>query len=211
VTEMGNESKYYLIIGDSHIPDRASHLPIEFEEFLSAYSKKIKSFDQVFFTGDLIHSPELEDYLNGLSVPHNMEIVSGNMDLYSGIERDSYIIYTIKDFPELIIGLIHGHQVHSRGDSDELRKIADRLKVNILISGHTHSDSININEKTLLLNPGSCVGAWSSIASGIPSFFIMQLCREKNKSILITINIIKLENQINQSSELIQFKNSFKI
>jgi len=87
----------------------------------------------------------------------------------------------ILNIKNLRIGLIHGHQVRPRGDINKLLKLAKNLDVNILISGHTHAQSIIRKNNILLINPGSATGAWSFVADGIPSYIIMEIDKEQIK------------------------------
>lgn len=199
----------YLIIGDSHIPDRAESIPIEIEEYLNTFIFNKGKFHQVFFTGDLVRSIEFEQYLSSLSIPNNIMIVSGNMDMFNNIERDSEIVYTDPSFPELKIGVIHGHQIHPRGHDGELSKYAKKLGVNILINGHTHKDQIKLYEDLLLINPGSCVGTWSTIASGIPSFIIMRINHNNDNIVQINLKTIRIEKHLVEKSMDIYFKSKF--
>lgn len=209
MTETKNIIHTYLIIGDSHIPDRAESIPIEFEESLNTYAFNKTKFHQVIFTGDLVRSIEFEQYLTKLSIQNNILIVGGNMDLFSNIDRDSEIVFIDPAFPELKIGIIHGHQIHPRGNENELQKYASKLGVNILINGHTHKDHIKLIPDLLLINPGSCVGTWSTIASGIPSFIIMMITRNADNSIQINLKTIRLEKSLIEIEKQIYFKSKF--
>jgi putative phosphoesterase len=150
-----------LIIGDFHYPDRADHPKKIFN-----YINKMK-FDLILCTGDLTKLLLLKELQNLGTV----KIVQGNMDW--GFKHP---IKEIIEIDGLKIGLIHGHQVRPRGDLKKLGKIASELGVNILVSGHTHAQSINIVQNNILLiNPGSASGAWSFVADNIPSFIIMHI------------------------------------
>ena len=52
------------------------------------------------------------------------------------------------------IGLDHG-EIYPRGDTQQLKYIAQEMDVEILISGHTHWAFIEELEDVILLNPGS--------------------------------------------------------
>lgn len=150
-----------LIIGDFHYPDRAK-FPKKIFEFL-----KIKSYDLIFCTGDLTELTIFEE-LQRLGAP--IKIVQGNMD-WKFKHPEKYI----SKIDNLNIGLIHGHQIHPRGDFNKLSIYSRKLDVKILISGHTHSQSITHTNNILLINPGSATGAWSFVADRIPSFIIMKI------------------------------------
>lgn len=164
---------HILVIGDFHIPRRASKIPDEILEFIER-----ESFDLVLCTGDLVRLQILEK----LKRLGPTKIVIGNMDpSYSHPEDE------VMEAEGWKIGLTHGHYIFPRGDTHQLLDEARRLVVEILISGHTHADSIHHQDGILLLNPGSAVGAWSFVASGIPSFMVLILTPD-----LLTVELYKL-------------------
>ncbi len=145
-----------LVIGDTHVPNRAKWLPKKIDDFISS-----KRFDLVMCTGDLTDRKVL-DYLKNLS--DRVVVVSGNMDHLPLPEQQTVKVENLK------FGIIHGHQVYPRGDIAQLKEIAYELGVDVLIHGHTHSADIYFKD-VLLLNPGSATGVWSGgRASLIPSF-----------------------------------------
>ncbi len=147
-----------LIMGDTHIPNRAKWLPKKIDEFLSS-----KRFDVVMCTGDLTDRRVLE-YLRGLG--DRIFVVSGNMDHLPLPEKQ------VVKLEDLRFGIVHGHQVYPRGDVRQLTEIAHDLGVDVLVHGHTHSADVYFGE-VLLLNPGSATGVWSGgRASLVPSFII---------------------------------------
>ncbi len=147
-----------LIIGDTHIPNRAEWLPKKIDDFITS-----KRFDLLICTGDLTDRKVL-DYLKNLS--DRVIAVSGNMDHLPLPEQQTTKAGNLK------LGIIHGHQVYPRGDVSQLKEIAYDLGVDVLIHGHTHSADIYFKD-VLLLNPGSATGVWSGgKASLIPSFII---------------------------------------
>ncbi|MFX1453102.1 MAG: YfcE family phosphodiesterase [Promethearchaeota archaeon] len=200
-----------LAIGDAHIPRRAKSIPDGILNKLNELSEQ-KSFDYTFFTGDLITAFEFIDFLK-LKTINNVFIVIGNMDYYGG-NRSSPIYQNLGikflDNENLSIGLTHGHQIEPRGDHSQLEYFALNEKgCNILISGHTHKEEIFLTNKgILLLNPGSVTGAWSFIASGIPSFININI-NEDNK--YIEVILFQLDNrskEINELKSYFIFKNN---
>ena len=90
----------------------------------------------------------------------------------------------------MTIGLTHGAQIEPRGDLSQLEYLALEKHYNILVSGHTHKEEIYLTDKgILLLNPGSSTGAWSFVASQIPSFITIQLDENFQR---IEINLYQL-------------------
>jgi putative phosphoesterase len=220
-----------LIIGDSHIPDRAKKIPDEVIRCLKQLTSEFEhnAFDYIFFTGDLV-SWDVADWLKTLVIPsksisNNLFIVKGNMDhFYTENERKDFNrlqehAVTLKiNNCKMKIGLIHGHSIRPRGDIKKLDQIAQKMGVNILCSGHTHANSefLTINNR-LLLNPGSSVGAWSFLADRIPSFMHMILDVDQSKSdpnLRITVKLYMLNKKdgINKkefdiSSSYFQYRN----
>ena len=177
-----------LCIGDSHIPVRANDLPKEIYDKINEITES-ELFDYIFFTGDLINFPEFIDYLNQKTIKALITVI-GNMDYYYG-NRDSpthqKIEISFVDNSSIILGLTHGAQIRPRGDHDQLELLAQEKGYNILFSGHTHKEEIFLtNEGILLINPGSVTGAWSFVASGIPSFVAIDVDK-KRKDILIKL------------------------
>lgn len=174
-----------LITGDTHIPTRASKIPMIMEKII----EENKPYDAVFFTGDLISENVLK-YVKTLS--EKVFIVQGNMDYISLPEELIVKLANIK------IGIIHGHQVYPRGNINGLTNIALRLKVQVLINGHTHyakvEEVITNNEKIILINPGSLTGVWSGgYASLRPSFIIGEFNEKTINLILYELYGTKLE------------------
>jgi putative phosphoesterase len=154
-----------LIVGDTHIHDRADSIPDKLLSFISSYSP----WELVLFTGDLTD----EDVLQWLrSISRSLYVVRGNMD-YLPLPN-----YEVLSIDWLKIGLIHGDRVYPRGNPVELSRIARKLGVKLLVSGHTHADFIRLspNNDILLLNPGSLTGVWGGGGgSYTPSLMILEV------------------------------------
>jgi len=194
-----------LIIGDSHVPSRATKIPDEICSKIKELTK-LERFNYSFFTGDLIKYPELIEFLNSRTVK-DVFMVIGNMDYFEGnrnlpVYQELNILF---DKENLKIGLIHGAQIEPRGDRTQLEELAIEKADNILISGHTHKGDLFLTEKgILLLNPGSSTGAWSFIASGIPSFIVLYL---EDKSKEISASLFQLDrNSHNIKESKFRFK-----
>jgi putative phosphoesterase len=164
----------FLIIGDSHMPDRADCLPVEIQESINSLQKE-GAFDGIFFTGDFTNQSLLVEQLKAWAQAGFLKIVRGNMD---EDEPESFPIFETYALPEteIKIGLTHGTQVKPRGDRIAAEKFALQNSIQILIIGHSHAADVFLAPSgTLILNPGSCVGAWSFVASGIPSFILLKI------------------------------------
>jgi hypothetical protein len=168
-----------LLLGDSHIPRRAKEVPDPLIAEIIQLSER-KPFDYTLFTGDLVKFDKLIKFLSSHTKERLLQVM-GNMDYYAG-NRDSpvyqKVIIDIKRFSHesLIIGLTHGSEIKKRGDHSQLEALAKQKGYNILVSGHTHKEEVALRSSgILLLNPGSITGAWSFIASEIPSFIFFEL------------------------------------
>jgi len=166
------------------VPDRASSIP---SALIDSVDRNINEspVDIVACTGDLTNPKMVMPFLNRWG--KNLVIVQGNMDYYSqaGFEFNWTEKFSTKSFIKneepVDLGIIHGHQVHPRGDRDRLSRIGEKLGVRILISGHTHALDVSLHynkdlgKAFLLVNPGSATGAWSFLASNKPSFIILEI------------------------------------
>ncbi|MFX1556004.1 MAG: YfcE family phosphodiesterase [Promethearchaeota archaeon] len=200
----------YLIIGDSHVPKRATIVPKQILEKLEDLTIS-DLFENTFFTGDLIDYQEFIDFLN-IKTKGNLFIVRGNMDYYYG-NRDAPMYQKMQlsfsDNNIMTIGLTHGHQIASRGNHAQLESLAMDNNYNILISGHTHKEEVFLTSKgILLLNPGSVTGAWSFLASGNPSFIVLMINEKTGEIYAILYQMDKFSSKINELKILFLFKNS---
>eukprot|EP00357_Protocruzia_adherens_P023356 CAMPEP_0114978308 /NCGR_PEP_ID=MMETSP0216-20121206/3734_1 /TAXON_ID=223996 /ORGANISM="Protocruzia adherens, Strain Boccale" /LENGTH=189 /DNA_ID=CAMNT_0002339489 /DNA_START=42 /DNA_END=611 /DNA_ORIENTATION=+ len=150
-----------LVIGDLHIPQRAVDIPDEFKKLLVP-----NKMQYILSTGN-IGSRETLDWLRGLT--SNVHIVHGEFD-ETGAFPDTKVV----EIGDWKIGLIHGHQVIPWGDEEALANIQRQLNCDILISGHTHVNSISTFNGKYFINPGSATGAYTSLSSEVvPSFVLM--------------------------------------
>jgi len=183
-----------LCIGDSHVPIRVKDIPIQIYDKINEITES-ELFDYTFFTGDIIDFPKLIDFLN-IKTKRTLFKVIGNMDYYYG-NRDSPIYQKLdisfEDNEKIILGLTHGSQISPRGDHDQLEILAQEKEYNILVSGHTHKEEVFLTrEGILLINPGSVTGAWSFVASGIPSFIELYINDKKKE---INVNLFQINKQ----------------
>ena len=77
--------------------------------------------------------------------------VQGNMDYYYDLNLPKNDIINVESIK---IGLNHG-EVYPRGDTQQLKYIAQELGVDVLITGHTHWAFMKELNDIVLLNPGS--------------------------------------------------------
>jgi putative phosphoesterase len=198
-----------LCIGDPHIPIRAHDLPIQVYEKLDDLTQTTP-FDYTLFTGDLVNFPKLLDYLK-LKTKHTLHQVIGNIDYYYGNRDAPYyqkLEISLRNDVKIIIGLTHGAQIRPRGDHSQLETLAIKKGYCILVSGHTHKEEVFLTKKgILLINPGSVTGAWSFVASGIPSFIELTIEEKRNISVKL-FQIDKKRREIEASEYNFSFKNN---
>lgn len=184
-----------LILGDTHIPDRASKIPLKLEYLI----EKGRPWDNVIFTGDLTEEPILY-WVKSLG--SKAFVVRGNMD-HLPLPRSLSI-----SIEGLNIGVHHGDGVYPRGDSNGLAMIAKQLDVDILVSGHTHSPFVKTGggEAILLINPGSLTGVWGGGGGSMkPSFVILS-----KSSGTIKIKLYELERGEVVSKRITAWRNNGK-
>lgn len=152
-----------LVVGDTHIPDRCSRVPIQLRERI----ERGVPWDFVVFTGDLTEVSVLK-WVKLLG--KNTYAVRGNMD-YLPLPRTAS--FEVEGF---LIGVHHGDGVQPRGDLHKLSKIASEMRVDLLLTGHTHSDFVkpSPDHTKLLVNPGSLTGVWGGGGgSYTPSYAVL--------------------------------------
>ena len=156
-----NQADLVLVVGDMFVPDRCSDIPEQFKNIL--IPNKIQYVLSLGNNG----SRESYDWLKSLS--NNFHGVKGDFD-------DTTTLPEVKtvQIGEFKIGLIHGHQVVPWGDAEALANVQRQLGCDILLSAHTHSNSVSIYDGKYFINPGSISGAYSHLnPSPVPSFVLM--------------------------------------
>lgn len=139
-----------LILGDSHIPSRRRDLPEWVKEIVE------RGWDIILHTGDVEEGWILE-YLSRYG---KLYAVRGNMDYLRLPE------FRIIDTDLGRILLVHGHQVHPRGNVEQLVALGRTAGAKIVVSGHTHKPLMEEREGIILLNPGTATGAWGGSYEG---------------------------------------------
>ncbi|XP_023341009.1 vacuolar protein sorting-associated protein 29 [Eurytemora carolleeae] len=152
-----------LVLGDLHIPHRASSLPALFKKLLVP-----GRIQHILCTGNLC-TKESYDYLRTLA--NDVHVVKGDFD-----EVSNYPDQKVVTVGQFRIGVCHGHQVVPWGDAESLAVINRQLDCDILITGHTHKFEAYEQEGKFYVNPGSATGAYSALESEItPSFILMDI------------------------------------
>lgn len=164
------------MIGDAHVPDRARELPPAIVSELRQ-ATRTRQFDVTLCTGDFGSDATFAEYLRAWTRPppaDRLFMVQGNMDAFAGITLPPYVEVPVA--ANLVVGLFHGHKIHPRGDRAKIVRFARAQGVQVIIGGHSHADDVYLDAGTgiLYLNPGSCTGAWSFVASGVPSYMVLE-------------------------------------
>jgi vacuolar protein sorting-associated protein 29 len=155
-----NQADLVLVVGDMFVPDRCADIPEQFKNIL--IPNKLQYVLSLGNNG----SRESYDWLKSLS--NNYHSVKGEYD-----EGNLPEVKTVQ-IGEFKIGMIHGHQVVPWGDAEALANVQRQLNCDILLSGHTHTNSVSIYDGKYFINPGSISGAYSPFnPSPVPSFVLM--------------------------------------
>lgn len=155
-----------LVLGDMHIPNRASALPSKFRKLLVP-----GRIQHILCTGNLC-TKESYDYLRTLA--NDVHVVRGDFD--EATAAAAYPDQKVVTVGQFRIGVCHGHQVVPWGDIESLAMINRQLDCDILITGHTHKFEAYEHEGKFYVNPGSATGAYSALEADItPSFILMDI------------------------------------
>lgn len=140
-----------VVIGDFHIPYRASEIPQQFRKLLAP-----GKIQQIICTGNLCDR-ETYDFLK--SVCADVKVVKGEFDDPSiDWPQTEVITHGVLKF-----GVINGHQIVPQGDNDALAMTARQLDVDILLMGHRHKFEAFEYEGKFYINPGSATGAFHTL------------------------------------------------
>ncbi len=141
------------IMGDSHDHVDAMKKAVEFFN-----SKKV---DLVVLTGDLIspfmveHLKEIEADVVGVFGNNEGDKLTLNKNLR---EMDTELVDFLEmEFGGSQIAIYHGH------DPSILDSIVKSCKYDIVLTGHTHTPEVTVDENTLVVNPGELCGYLSGI------------------------------------------------
>lgn len=172
------------ILGDSHFPGRAKALP---ETLLSEIRKF--SPDRIVFTGDA-NSGEVLKKLSSICL--RTEAVKGEKDY---LEFPSELVFSVEG---MRFGVVHGDFVVPAGNRIELENYGKTLRVDVLISGHSHRAFSERGMGIILLNPGSFTGVpLPGESAGNPS--LMLATADKGR---LSVKLVELsKGKIAQTTE----------
>ncbi len=138
--------KRILVFGDLHVPTRRDSIPDVFAQQISE-----SVYDLALVTGDLVD----EDMMRKVMPPlPECYIVQGNMDF--GYSHEFHYELQIEDLKFL---LLHGTQLHPRGNLDQLWEVLLNVDGDVAVHGHTHVPAVNLYRGRLFINPGTITGA----------------------------------------------------
>eukprot|EP01002_Notosolenus_urceolatus_P013753 NODE_4695_length_773_cov_18.245856_g3905_i0.p1 GENE.NODE_4695_length_773_cov_18.245856_g3905_i0~~NODE_4695_length_773_cov_18.245856_g3905_i0.p1 ORF type:complete len:191 (+),score=53.51 NODE_4695_length_773_cov_18.245856_g3905_i0:162-734(+) len=172
---MGDVGELVLVLGDLHIPHRATDVPQPFKQIL--LPGKVQ---HILCTGNLTSKEALEWMRN---ICTDIHCARGDFD----DAKDTPEVVTVK-LGKFKFGVVHGHQVVPWGDKEALGIMLRKLDVDVLISGHTHEHKSIQDQGKYFLNPGSITGAFSNTSPAAqPSFMLLNLQESSITNFIYTI------------------------
>jgi vacuolar protein sorting-associated protein 29 len=137
-----------LVLGDLHIPERASKIAAPFKRMLVP-----NKMQHVICTGNIGSS--LEQWNEIQQLAPKIHCVSGDWD--NDVENATLFPETcVVQVGQFRIGVIHGHQLIPWGSKEAADRMRRKLRVDILISGHTHQSAVvDENDGFYHINPVS--------------------------------------------------------
>lgn len=90
-----------------------------------------------------------EDYIRGIT-KCPLAMVSGNNDFYTDLNPE--VLFELEGFK---IFMTHGHYYYLYGGTDHLKSVGLQKGADIVLYGHTHRPSLEIDQDIILANPGS--------------------------------------------------------
>lgn len=138
------------IVSDSHIPSRAESFPVSIKH-------KLDDCESVIHCGDFDKESFYDQFTT--SFP-DATCIAGNCDVL-GLDSSATVSYQ-----DVTVGMYHGSGIQPRGHRPTLANIAsEKLQVDVLIHGHTHTSMAAREHDSILINPGSCTGVGGGSAS----------------------------------------------
>ena len=125
-----------LVLGDLHIPHRASKIPAPFKRMLVP-----NRMQHVICTGNL----SSEQFEEVRTLAPNLHMVAGDYDdPAGGLVFPETRVLQVGAFR---VGVIHGHQIIPWQSPEALARMRRKLNVDILVSGHTHKNQVVVHEE----------------------------------------------------------------
>jgi vacuolar protein sorting-associated protein 29 len=153
-----NFGELVLVLGDLHIPERASKIAAPFKRMLVP-----NRMQHVICTGNVGSSAELWDEIQQLAPA--IHCVAGDFD-------DDYNVFPetcVVQVGQFRIGVIHGHQLLPWGSKESVERMRRKLRVDILVTGNTHQSAVfDESDGFYHINPVRCSAC--SIVSPVSAY-----------------------------------------
>lgn len=125
---MSNFGQLVLVLGDLHIPERASKIAAPFKRMLVP-----NKMQHVICTGNV--SPDQYEEL--LQLAPAVHCVTGDYD-----DCDVFPETCVVQVGAFRIGVVHGHQLVPWGSKEAVNRMRRKLRVDVLVTGHTHHSTV---------------------------------------------------------------------
>lgn len=211
----GNFGELVLVLGDLHIPQRASLIPEKFKRMLVP-----NKMQHVLCTGNIGSRQQYEELRN---LAPNVHITAGDYEYNaptftssaansdqseatgSGPTPSAFPESKVITVGEFRIGLLHGHQIVPAADHSVLDMQRRKMDVDILIHGHTHrNEVVEYDRGAYHINPGSITGAWSTLPNPVdkstditPSFVLLAV--QGNRTVCYVYELINGEVDVSKT------------
>jgi vacuolar protein sorting-associated protein 29 len=138
-----NFGELVLVLGDLHIPERASKISAQFKRMLVP-----NRMQHVICTGNVGSS--LEQWNEIKQLAPTIHCVAGDFDQDFNAFPETCVVQV----GQFRIGVIHGHQLVPWGSKESIERLRRKLRVDILVTGHTHQSAVfDENEGFYHINP----------------------------------------------------------
>jgi vacuolar protein sorting-associated protein 29 len=141
---MANFGDLVLVVGDLHIPTRATKIPAPFKRMLVP-----NKMQHVICTGNV----SSEDYEFLLSLSPNLHCTAGDHDDTTGTVTPVFPETRVVQVGAFRIGVVHGHQMIPWKSPEAADRMRRKLNVDILVSGHTHQPEVQSQDGYHHINP----------------------------------------------------------
>lgn len=209
---MANFGELVLLLGDHHIPTRATSIPDQFQRMLIP-----NKMQHVLCTGNIGSVDEYNRLVKLVGSSLSVHCVSGDYDFASSTTpsnsaNNSSSATTgsaMPPFPEtrvlqlgsFRVGIIGGHQIAPLGDLGSLGMARRRLNVDVLVVGGKRKEGVIEHEGGYYVFPGSITGAYSSNTPNVnPSFILLAIQGNKIVAVSVLVYVCSLAHCSDSSS-----------
>lgn len=156
-----------LIISDTHG---------DFTNFRKV-AERVAPLDLIIHLGDIEGDPYYLSDFAGCPA----EVVAGNNDFFSSLEREKII-----DIGQYRAFLTHGHRYYVNAGLENLKQHAVNLELDIAMFGHTHVPLLDMGRNVIVVNPGSLT--YPRQRNRLPSYVIMEI--DSHGEMHFTVNFV---------------------